>query len=433
MSRIVIVADDLTSATDCGVQMMTAGYRTVIPLRPDLTVPEDIDILALDTDSRNVPAREAYRLTREAVAAFGGDPRTVFYKSIDSTLRGNLGAELDAIFDAGAFDAAVIAPAFPTYGRTTRNGLQLLDGRPLDQTEFASDPTAPVTSADIARRFAEQSRRSAALLSLGVQKEGAAAVFEALEQRRKAGDRLFIFDAAEEGDLERLAGIIGALPGRFLWVGSTGLSRYVPRAVGLTPHPTPRPVTVAGGCVLVVAGSASKTTRAQLDACAETSDFVEVRIDSRAIAEGGGPEEEELGRVRRLLWAAAGRSGAVALTLTAGRAEIAKTKALAAKRGLAAGEIETYLARTLGLLTAELLNGGTRVKGLVLTGGTTAKMIGSQVPADAIEILEEIEPGIPLGHMSGRDALLVVTKAGGFGGPGAILESVERIAGYGRG
>ncbi len=413
--------------------MTAAGYRTVIPLRPDLTVPEDVDILALDTDSRNVPAQAAYRLTRDAVAAFGGDPRTAFYKSIDSTLRGNLGAELDAIFDGGAFDAAVIAPAFPTYGRTTRNGLQLLDGRPLDQTEFASDPTAPVTSADIARRFAEQSRRSAALLSLDVQRAGAAAVFEVLEKRRKAGDRLFIFDAAEEGDLERLAGIIGALPGRFLWVGSTGLSRYVPPAVGLVPHPTPRPVTGAGGCVLVVAGSASATTRAQLDACADIAGFVEVQLDTRAIAKGGGPEQQELERGRRLLRAASAGSGAVALTLTAGRAEIAETQALAAKRGLAAGEIETYLAHTLGQLTAELLNGGARVKGLVLTGGTTAKMIVAQLPADAIEILEEIEPGIPLGHMSGRDALLVVTKAGGFGGQGAILDSVKRISGYGQG
>jgi D-threonate/D-erythronate kinase len=429
----VIVADDLTSATDCGVQMMTGRYRTVIPLRPGVALPDTADIVALDTDSRNVPAQEAYRLTRDAIAAVGADPGAAFYKSIDSTLRGNLGAELDAIFDAGQFDAAVVAPAFPTYGRTTRDGLQFLDGRPLDQTEFASDPTAPVTSADIARRFAEQSRRSAALVSLVVQQDGAAAVFEVLEQRREAGDELFIFDAAEEGDLERLAGIIGALPGRFLWVGSTGLSRYVPRAVGLVPRSTVRPVTVADGCVLVVAGSASKTTRAQLDACAELSDFVEVRIDTRAIAKGGGPEEQELERVRHLLRAAAGRSGAVALTLTAGRAEIAETKALAAKRGLAAGEIETYLAHTMGQLTAELLNGSTRVKGLVLTGGTTAKMIVSHVPADAIEILEEIEPGIPLGHMGGRDALLVVTKAGGFGGPGAILRSVERIAGYGQG
>lgn len=404
----------------------------MIPLRPDLTLPGDVDILALDADSRNVAAQEAYRVTRDAVSAFDGDLGTAFYKSIDSTLRGNLGAEIDAMFDAGAFDAAIIAPAFPTYGRTTINGRQLLNGRPLEQTEFAADPTAPVTSADISLRLAEQSRRSAALVPLGVQKAGAAAVFEVLEQRCIRGDELFIFDAAEEDDLERLAGIIGSLPGRFLWVGSTGLSRYLPRAVGLAPHAPPRPVAVAAGCVLIVAGSASKTTRAQLDACAEISGFVEVRLDSRAIAKGGHHEREERARVRRLLQAAAGRCDAVALSLTADREDVAATKALAAHRGLAAGEIEAHLARTLARLTTALLNDGHAVKGLVLTGGTTAKMIVSHLQADAIEILEEIEPGIPLGQTSGQDALLVVTKAGGFGGPRAILESVGRIVGYGR-
>ena len=428
----MIVADDLTSATDCGVQMMASGYRTRIPLRAGVPVPDDIDVLALDTDTRNVPAQAAYRLTSDAIARFGGEPRAVLYKSIDSTLRGNLGAELDAMLDSGTFDAAIVAPAFPTYGRTTIGGRQLLHGRPLDQTEFASDPTAPVTSADIARRFAEQSRRRAALVPLVVLQDGAAAVFEVLEQRRAAGDELFIFDAATEGDLERLAGTIGALPGRFLWVGSTGLSRYVPTAVGLVPHPAPRPDARAGGCVLVVAGSASATTRAQLDACAGIAGFVEVRIDSLAIAKGGDVEAEELDRARRRFQAAAAECDAVALTLRAGRADIASTKTLAAQRGLAAGEVETQLVHALGQLTREVLNGPTRVKGLVLTGGTTAKMTVAQLRADAIEILEEIEPGIPLGLTSGRDALLVVTKAGGFGGPRAILRSVERIASYGQ-
>lgn len=432
-TRMVIVADDLTSATDCGVQMMTGGYRAFIPLRPDFKMPGSADIVALDTDSRNVPPHRAYGLTRDAVAGLSGDTRASFYKSIDSTLRGNLGAELDAVFDSGTFDAAIIAPAFPTYGRTTINGQQLLNGRPIHETEFGSDPTSPVTTADIATRFGEQSRRSATVVSLDTQNKGAAAVFDTIVERRKAGDQLFIFDAAEERDLERISTIIGALPGRFLWVGSTGLSRYVPKAVGLIPHAISRPFAVAGGCVLIIAGSASETTRAQLDACGEIEGLVEIRVESQAIAKGEQDEQEELKRVRRLLQAAVCEADVVAFTLTASRHEIESTKTLAAARGFGTGEIESYLAHTLARLTAEMLNGGATVKGLVLTGGTTAKLVVSELQADAIEILEEIEPGIPLGRVSGTHDLLVVTKAGGFGGPKAIFGSVERIAGYGRG
>lgn len=137
--------------------------------------------------------------------------------------------------------------------------------------------------------------------------------------------------------------------------------------------------------------------------------------------------------MRRLLQAAVREAEAVAVTLAARRHEIESTKILAAARGFAAGELEIYLARTLSLLTAELLNGAAVVKGLVLTGGTTAKMVVTELRTDAIEILDEIEPGIPLGRMSGHHDLLVVTKAGGFGGQNAIIGSVERIAGNGPG
>ena len=125
------------------------------------------------------------------------------------------------------------------------------------------------------------------------------------------------------------------MPGRFLWVGSTGLSRYVPTAVGLTPHTIRRPFTVSGGCILIVAGSASETTRAQLDVCTEMKGFAEIRVDTQAIAKGGCCEQEELERVQRLLHAAASEAYAVAFTLTANRREIDCTKTLAAARGFA--------------------------------------------------------------------------------------------------
>src|SRR4030095_1882768 len=84
----------------------------------------------------------------------------------DSTLRGNLGAEIEAIMDVVKPDCAIIAPAFPKYGRTTVDGVQHLHGRPLHETEFSTDPTAPVKDADIARRLTEGSSRKAGRLML---------------------------------------------------------------------------------------------------------------------------------------------------------------------------------------------------------------------------------------------------------------------------
>lgn len=431
-SRLVIVADDLTSATDCGVQMMAGGFPTVIPLHTSCQIPDSAAVVALDTDSRQASKEVAFDLTRKAVAPFAEESQVVFYKSIDSTLRGNLGAELDAMMDAVPFDAAIVAPAFPTYGRTTVGGQQLLNGRPINETEFGSDPTSPVSTASVAERFAEQSARPAVVVSLDTQAAGVAAVHEVMARNREAGRDLFVFDAFEENHLQRLADIVAALPGRYLWVGSTGLSRYVPTAVRLLPRPPLQRAAVSRGCVLVIAGSASEITRSQLNACAEAVDLVEIRLDAPAVAQGGESEHRERARVRRDLRDAVRQSDRVALTLASSRREIERTKACARARVPPLSDIEAYLARLLGRLTAEALNGDARVKGLVLTGGTTAKMVTLALEAEAITILGEIEPGIPLGLLSGPRELLAVTKAGGFGGSRAILKAVQGIADYGQ-
>ena len=52
---------------------------------------------------------------------------------------------------------AVIAAAIPAAGRTTRDGLCLVNGTPLLETEFASDPKTPIISSRIATLIALQS------------------------------------------------------------------------------------------------------------------------------------------------------------------------------------------------------------------------------------------------------------------------------------
>src|SRR5215203_1170937 len=55
--RVAIIADDLTGAADTGVQLARAGYRTAVAFRDALIPPaEDLDAVALDTDSRAMPA-----------------------------------------------------------------------------------------------------------------------------------------------------------------------------------------------------------------------------------------------------------------------------------------------------------------------------------------------------------------------------------------
>lgn len=122
--RIAIIADDLTGASDSGVQFARKGLRTAVlfdssRLAADI---QQVDTVALDTDSRALTADQARSRAEQAARRLSSAGVAHFYKKVDSTLRGNPGAEVDGVMNAVAFDLAVVAPAFPRLGRTTVGG-----------------------------------------------------------------------------------------------------------------------------------------------------------------------------------------------------------------------------------------------------------------------------------------------------------------------
>jgi uncharacterized protein YgbK (DUF1537 family) len=67
---------------------------------------------------------------------------------------------------------------------------------------------------------------------------------------------------------------------------------------------------------------------------------------------------------------------------------------------------------------------------LVLTGGETARTVCTQLGALGVHLLGEVLPGLPVGHLAGGvwDGVLVVTKAGGFGSPSALLDVLRALS-----
>src|ERR1044071_2581841 len=109
MTRLAIIADDLSSATDCGAQVVRSGLSVVVPLGgyslPSQARPTDV--ISVDTDSRSLPPDHAYAKVKAASQQLVAEGWTHFYKSVDSTLRGNLGAEIEAVMDVVQPDFAI--------------------------------------------------------------------------------------------------------------------------------------------------------------------------------------------------------------------------------------------------------------------------------------------------------------------------------------
>ncbi len=393
--RAAIIADDLTGAADTGVQLARAGYRTAVAFRGAPVPPTgDLDAVALDTDSRAMPAGFAAKRVLEAGRAVR-DARIV-YKKLDSTLRGPIAAELVAALETTGRDRAVVAPAFPSTGRTTVDGVQLVRGVPVHETEAKNDPRTPVRQGHIPTLLATS---FPSIIPLGVEElADPSAVRRSLENAR-----CVVADAQRDEDLEALVRAV-ADPSKVLWAGSAGLALALG---GVYPGPHAETVRAAPAPlsrVLVVVGSLSEVSRKQLRSLAWEYGCAAAPVDGRA-----GTVEEAIAHMR----AALSGSACAAVHSTHDRDS--------------AGSFVGALAEVVAGLSGEGL-----FDALVLTGGETALEVARHLGAAGIRLEGELEPGIPEGTLIGPSPYRVVTKAGGFGEPDTLVRVVEGLLGEGK-
>jgi uncharacterized protein YgbK (DUF1537 family) len=368
---------------------------------------------------------------RDAAGQLVAEGWTHFYKSVDSTLRGNLGAEIEAVLEAVKPDCAIIAPAFPKYGRTTVDGIQYLHGRPLHETEFGTDPTAPVKDADIARRLAEGSPRKAGKLTLNQLRAGPKQIESDVRRMAAEGIELVVVDIAEQEDLKRLCLGLSQSDLRIVWVGSTGLAEFVPLAFGTTPSsnsfnhdrlPDHRPA-------LALVGSASETTRGQLDYAQTNNGLNIIYLDPAHIIQDRTSAEDELEQASSRLRATTASGYDAALVVRASREEIAATQRLGDSLNLPPLQVAQRIVDGLAHVASSLVHENC-ISGIVATGGDTANALCNSLGAQALKILGEVEAGIPIMRILGEQSLPLVTKAGGFGSQAAIADALVKVKQY---
>ena len=142
-TKILILADDLTGALEAGAAFAPRGIETIVTLR-QLPVSK-APVLVIDTETRHVPAEEAALLVDHFLQSV---PARLRYKKTDSTLRGNIRAELTALARWGP---VTYVPAYPQLGRTLRQGCLYVDDVPIERTVFAQDPLHPITEGNLTK------------------------------------------------------------------------------------------------------------------------------------------------------------------------------------------------------------------------------------------------------------------------------------------
>ena len=427
LQQIGIVADDLTGALDAAGPFATRGLSTYVAISPYPLAREESgwDVLCYSTQTRNLDERDAAGPVRLATGHLARLGFRRLFKKIDSTLRGHVGIEIDAMLELSESPGAFIAPAFPALGRTVRDGVLFVDDRPLQAVQEGNDPLSQPGSASLVELLRRQTDRQVGLVGLASVERGEPAIEEDVGALIGAGCTLVAFDAATQEHLERIDAVLKRGWPDGLLVGSAGLASAV--AAGLAERRVdaeaePEQAASQGGIVLV-SGSVNPATLTQLDRLKDLPGIRMVPMQDAVVLDSTAGEDAELdevtAEVRRTL-----DEGYDPVLFWAGGVASAAPEVPPSEISERSRRLNSFLRRLAGDIPAS-----PKLAAFVLVGGDTAHSILTGLHARGVVVHSEFEPGIPTGAIAGGplDSTPLVTKAGGFGAPDALALMIEYL------
>lgn len=373
MPTLLIVADDLSGAAEtAGAVAGSTGAAVELRLAPGTGATPVV--LAIDTHSRALPARDAGQALTAALSL--ASTRTLVYKKVDSLLRGNIAAEAAALRDSGA--AMLVALAVPRIGRTVRDGIVHLDGTALHFSDLLAHETAPAASS-----IGEALGLPSVVIPLPVVRSPAldAAVRSALGR-----GLVPILDGETQDDLDAVAAMLLRLERSAVVLAAGGLARSIGPLLGLEPA-LPR-FTAGAARVVVIAGTRAASAARQVERLAAAG------MPQRVLTRGAPVTLDEGDAVVTLdpqdEWDDASLQHALAGVAAAVRALPGRTD-------------------------------------LVLTGGDTARRVLDALGVLLLRVESEIEDGAVLSTID--DGAAVVTRPGSFGDEHSLVRILHQLRG----
>lgn len=421
----LLIADDLTGGADAGVQFAKRGMKTLlVSYRGDgapLAARPAHDVLVINTITRGLPPAEAFAILSGLLKDFDPKRFPIVYKKIDSTLRGNIASEIDAILQKANLPLCFLAPSYPEQGRVLVGGIMMVGERPLALTETAHDAASPVRESHVCKLLAGQSSLSIGMIDLTDVASGKEALRRVVEREQRAGRRIIIFDAVNRRDLATIAEVALSMETIPLIAGSAGLAGEVARILAPAQISADPERQRTFRHLLIVGGSASAVTHAQLQQL-QDGGLPSFELTRDLVSRDGPAETEDRRKLARLLGSALAGGSALFRTFTERRTGNGDGGAAIPQRitGVIAGVV------LLALREARIDAGDLA---LILTGGDTALAVLQLLDYEEIELEGELLEGIVRGSLRAGpwDGLTVVTKAGAFGKEDALVKIVERL------
>lgn len=473
MAIIGVVADDFTGTASAGVLVARSQAKTGLFFDAEAVrefgEADRLDAVYVSSNSRHLPPQKAYDAVLDVTRELKRMGVRYYSKKIDSTLRGGIGYETDAMLEfLGEDYMAVMVTAIPASNRICVGGHSVIDGVILTETSVAEDVVTPVRECYVPRLIESQSRYSAGLILLKDVKKGSEHLKKCMELSRENGKRILVIDAITMEHLDTIAkacaelawNVLAVDPGPFTMKlayhrGAIGKERGTENiaaeqtAGSIGAERTGNHTAVDGALgnvgvkegtrirkdkfALLIIGSANPATKRQIERLCEVNKRVRIISASpEKLIDGGEETDGEVTRVVRKameLAETAERPEAIVVE-TALHGSVVNLKEEDQRRGLTKGMSSVRINDGLARIAKGILEqaGQERIAGLLLTGGDTMESVCRKIDVACIQAMDNIVAQVDVGRIIGKyDGLPVVVKGGFCGYEDVAVDIVDRL------
>ncbi len=407
-TEISMIADDLAGACDTGIEFMDSLGQVTVVVDSDahkMETESGEGLVVWNTESRDLPANDAYEKVRRASSIAGKGEKRILLKKTDSAFRGNFGHEIAAVMDELNIKICCVAPAIPEFGRVTRNGIQYLDGRPISESFYKKDPRHPVTESDVSKVAAIGNKSQIGVLDM-----------DTIRSKKKdnrftqliaSGVEVIVTDGEVQGDLNRVVDLFLKFSERIMFVGGQAIGHAVAKHC-MAISKKGKWEDIPDGPVIVVCGTLHPKSREQLNVLSKTYDVepVTIKLDAKTDINKIEPIAEDT--TVNLLYQL-NNSNLSFLTSPENTT-------------LDPDLVEASIATTIHHICEK-----TKLSGLILTGGTTAYTVCQRIGVKHIQLRERIASGTILAQVPDFNGMAICNKGGSLGEPDALVRVVDTI------
>ncbi len=416
MIKLVIIADDLTGALDTGVQFSKKNMSVIVTTDLNFNFEEfskEIDVIVIDTESRHIPNDEAKKRVKSVLSKLDKEKIKFFYKKTDSTLRGNIGSEIEGFIEGLNINEVSFIPAFPLSKRTVKDGILYVDNIKLAETQFAMDILNPVTDSFIPDIINKQSKIKVEIKDIN----------EDFASQNTEDKNIYIFDSENMDEMENIGKVLHNKNRLYYTVGNAGFAEVLTHYI--KSDTKKEDIILEDDRILFVCGSVNITSLKQCKYAEKIGYYSNSLKFSDIILEDYKNCNNYISD-KEYLKEKISNNKKFLLRTSDSEDVIKKAVEYTEKNNISMENLTSNIANSTGQLVSDLIK-EQNIKNLIIFGGDTLMGILKNIGCHYIIPISEIFPGIVFTKAVGKNFVVnVITKAGGFGEEN-IIEKINEF------